>query len=307
MKLSIVTPVYYNEANIPHTYPRLTSVAKRIAGTSYELIFVDDGSRDGSLEVLRALQQKDPHIVILKLSRNFGSFNAIQAGLSVAKGNAVGIISADLQDPPELFEEMYEHWKMGKKIVMATREGRRDPLMSRVFACLFYAIIRRFALPQMPRGGFDFVLIDKQIVSLILRINERHASLMALITWLGFPNFTITYTRQERKHGVSRWTFMKKFNLFIDTFTAFSFFPIRLISFLGLILSLTSFAYAMFILYLRIANGINVEGWAALAIMILFISGFQLLSLGIIGEYLWRNFDQSKQRPNYIIEEIYRS
>ncbi len=304
-KLSIVVPIYFNEKNIPVTYPRLADLEKRIPDIQLELIFVDDGSGDNSLKELQKIQKKDKRVKVIKLTRNFGSFNAILAGLNYATGDCVGIISADLQDPPELFQKMVEVWRAGKKTVMAIRKDRQDSFLTKLFAKTFYKILKNMALPQMPEGGFDFVLLDQKVVNVLQQISEKNTSIMALIAWLGFERGEIYYTRAEREIGASQWSFSKKMKLFIDTFTAFSFFPIRAISVLGVVIAGLSFLYGIFITYLRFVNGIRVEGWASLAVIVLFTSGFQLISLGIIGEYLWRNFDESRKRPPFVVEEVF--
>jgi polyisoprenyl-phosphate glycosyltransferase len=304
IKFSIVIPIYFNEKNLPVTYPRLVALEKQIPGISLELVFVDDGSGDRSFQVLKEIQASDPRVKVVKLARNFGSFNAILAGLHHATGDCVGIISADLQDPPELFEQMIEDWRKGKKTVMAVRQDRQDPFFSKVFANIFYKMLRKVALPSMPEGGFDFVLIDRIVVDVLTSIHEKNTSIMALIAWLGFDHSEIGYVRGERRIGKSRWTFSKKLKLFVDLFTGFSFFPIRSISVLGSFIAVVSFFYGGYLMHLRFVNGIHVEGWTSLVVMILFLSGFQLISLGIIGEYLWRNFDESRRRPPYIVEEV---
>lgn len=305
IKFSIIVPIYYNELNLPVTYPRLIALEQQIPNITLELVFVDDGSGDKSLNVLQEIQEKDARVKVVKLARNFGSFNAILAGLHYATGDCVGIISADLQDPPELFEQMIADWRKGKKTVMAVRQDREDPLPTKLFANVFYGALRKFALPSMPEGGFDFVLIDRQVVEVLKQVREKNTSIMALIAWLGFDHSQIGYVRAERRIGKSRWTFSKKVKLMIDMFTSFSFFPIRAISTLGVIIALVSFIYALILLYLRFVNGTHVEGWTTLVVLILFLSGFQLISLGIIGEYLWRNFDESRKRPPYIVEKVF--
>lgn len=301
---SIVVPIYFNEKNIPVTYPRLKKLEKSIENVELELIFVDDGSKDNSYEELLKIKKQDPSVKIVKLARNFGSFNAILAGLALATGDCVGIISADLQDPPELFKDMIEEWRNEKKVVMAVRKDRHDPWLSKTLSNMFYKLLRKYAIPTMPEGGFDFVLLDKQVVPILNSINEKNSSVMAVIAWLGFDSTQIPYTRKQREIGESKWTFSKKFKLFVDMFTSYSYFPIRLISMLGIIIAFASFIYAAILIYLRIFNNIQVEGWTTLTVIVLFMSSFQLIALGIIGEYLWRNFDEAKKRPNYIVEEV---
>ena len=302
---SIVIPIYFNEKNIPLTYPRLTKLAENISKSNFEFIFIDDGSQDKSLQELIKLKKKDRRIKIIKLTRNFGSFNAILAGLKYTKGDCVGVISADLQDPPELFIRMFNLWKKGAKTIMAVRSDRDDPYLSKLASNLYYWLLRKYAIPAMPKGGFDFVLIDKQVVESIRKIEEKNTSLMALIAWLGFNREIVYYVRKKREIGTSKWNFSKKFKLFVDSFTAFSYMPIRMITIVGFIIALLSFLYALLVIYLKFFHKTDVQGWTSLTVIVLFLSGFQLAALGIIGEYLWRNFDESRKRPNYVIDKIF--
>lgn len=302
-KFSIVIPVYFNELNLPFTYDRLNNLSKTISDADFEFIFVDDGSLDQSFQKLFDLNTKDKRVKIVKLSKNFGSFNAITAGLNYCTGDCIGIISADLQDPPELFEQMYNAWRSGKKIVMAVRKKRDDPLTSRIFAHIFYFFLYRFALPEMPKGGFDFVLIDKSIKNILNRMPEKNTSIMALIAWMGFEPEKIYYSRQKREIGKSRWNLSKKIKLFVDIFTSFSYSPIRAISSIGIFIATLSFFYAIFLIYQKFIHNINVEGWTSLIVIVLLFSGFQMIALGIIGEYLWRSLDQSKKRPQFIVDQ----
>lgn len=305
IKLSIVVPVYFNEKNLPVTYPRLAALESSIPNITLELVFVDDGSKDDSFNVLHEIQKKDKRVKVVKLTRNFGSFNAILAGVHHATGDCVGVISADLQDPPELFGEMVERWRKGVKTVLAVRKDRQDPWPAVLYSKVFYKFIRKFALPDMPKGGFDFVLLDRSVVNVLTQISEKNTSIMALIIWLGFDREEILYSRKAREIGTSRWNASKRIKLFIDAMTSFSYFPIRAISFVGVIIALISFIYALFIVYLRFVNGIHVEGWTSLVVIMLFLSGFQLVSLGVIGEYLWRSFDESRKRPPYVVDDVF--
>ena len=305
IKLSIVVPVYFNEKNLPVTYPRLAALESSIPDITLELVFVDDGSKDGSFAVLREIQKKDARVKVVKLTRNFGSFNAILAGLHHATGDCVGVISADLQDPPELFGEMIEYWRKGVKTVLAVRKDRQDPWPAVLYSKVFYTFIRKLALPSMPKGGFDFVLLDRKVVHVLTQINEKNTSIMALIIWLGFEWKEILYSRKAREIGASRWNASKRIKLCIDALTSFSYVPILTITVTGVLVALASFIYAIYIMYLRFVNGIHVEGWASLVVIVLFMSGFQLISLGVIGEYLWRTFDESRKRPPYVIDEVF--
>ncbi|MBI3172664.1 MAG: glycosyltransferase family 2 protein [Chloroflexi bacterium] len=303
---SIIIPVYYNEANLPETVPQLLGLAKKVEGYRLELVFVDDGSGDRSLEILRDFQGKYPETVkIVKLTRNFGSMAAIQAGFSVASGDCVGMISADLQDPPELFLEMLSHWEKGTKAVFAVRQDREEPFSQKLFSNAYYALVRRYAIADYPDGGFDFFLVDRQIVNEINRIQEKNTNLMSLIYWLGFKPIMIPYVRRARVHGKSRWTLAKKLKLFVDTFVAFTFFPLRVLSTVGFLAAMTSFGYGTFILIYWLLFGIDVKGWVPTMLIITFTTGLQMTMLGVLGEYLWRTLDEVRGRPSFVIDEIY--
>lgn len=303
---SIVVPIYFNEPNIPDTIPRLLALEEQLGGSALELVFVDDGSKDGSLAALRAYQAKDPsRIKVVKLTRNFGSMAAIQAGLTVATGDCVGMIAADLQDPPEIFLEMLAHWERGTKAVFAVRADREESLGQKFFSNTYYALMRRFAVPGYPEGGFDFFLIDRQVVDEVNRIREKNTNLMTLIFWLGFQPIAIPYVRRARQKGVSRWTLEKKVKLFIDSFVAFSYAPIRVLSGVGFFVALSAFIYAGWVLYSWAFHHIPVKGYAPIVILLSFTGGIQMIMLGVLGEYLWRTLDESRRRPAFVIDEIY--
>lgn len=304
--LSIVVPVYYNELNIPDTVPQLLSLAEKLPKYQLELVFVDDGSGDRSLELLLDFQRRFPsQIKVVKLTRNFGAMAATQAGLHAATGDCVGIITADLQDPPELFVEMIEHYEKGTKMVLAVRADREEPLGQRLFAGAYYGLMRRFAIPDYPSGGFDFLLIDRQVVNDINRINESNTNLMSLIFWLGYRPVLIPYVRRKRTKGTSRWTLAKKIKLFTDSFVAFSYVPIRGLSALGVLFSLAAFAYGLVVFFLRLRYGAEVRGWTAIMILLTFTSGIQMIMLGVLGEYLWRTLEAARRRPHFVVDEVY--
>ena len=306
MKFSIVVPVYQEELSLPSTIPRLLSLRDKIS-CELELVFVDDGSKDHSLEILLKYQMLYPkNILVVKLTRNFGAFAAVQAGFMKATGDCVGVIMADLQDPPELFMEMIKNWEKGIKAVFAVRRERHDPKLSNFFSNSYYSIFRRFAIPGYPKGGFDFLLIDRQVVNEINRICEKNTNIMTLIYWLGYEYVMIPYTRKKREKGKSNWTMGKKIKLAIDSFVGFSYFPIRLLSGLGLIFTLSSFIYGAIAIY-KWWIGKVPEGWTSLMIVLTFTAGIQMIMLGVLGEYLWRFLDQSRKRPMYIIDKVFDS
>lgn len=308
LQLSLVVPVYYNEASLPSTVPALAAIAREIAGNSFELIFVDDGSCDRSVEILIQFQTKpEYHLRIVKLTRNFGSMNAILAGLTAAQSRAVGIIAADLQDPPELFREMYSHWRAGIKCVYAVRSDRDESSYQKFTAALFYQLLRRFALPGYPSGGFDFCLIDREVVNQIVRIREKNTHVMNLVFWLGYPAVRLPYVRQARQHGMSRWTLSKKITLVVDSFVAFSYAPIRLVSITGFALFIVALIYGAFLIYVRISQGTPAPGFTTVAALVALTSGVQMMMLGILGEYLWRALDAARSRPPYVVEKTIES
>jgi glycosyltransferase involved in cell wall biosynthesis len=306
MKLSIVIPVYYNEQNLPDTIPRLLALKDKIP-CELELVFVDDGSKDRSLEILLKYHALYPkNILVIKLTRNFGEYSAVQAGFVKITGDCVGVISADLQDPPELLIDMVKYWEKGVKAVLAVRRERDDPKLSRFLSDSFYALFRRFAIPGYPNRGFDFVLIDRQIVHDINNIYEKNTNVMTLIYWLGYSYVYIPYNRKKREKGKSRWTLNKRIKFAIDSFLAFSYFPIRLVSGLGLVFIFASVVYGATVLYNSWSVKIPIHGWTTLTILVTFIGGVQMVVLGVLGEYLWRTLDQTRKRPMYVIDRIYQ-
>jgi dolichol-phosphate mannosyltransferase len=301
-----VVPVYFNELNLPETVPQLLGLKSQIPQYDLELIFVDDGSGDRSLSILLEFQRQFPdEIKVVKLTRNFGSMAAIQAGFRVSSGDCVGMIAADLQDPPELFLEMLRHWENGSKAVLAVRQDRKDSPTQKFLSNSYYSLIRKFAMNGYPNGGFDFFLVDAQVIDELNHIQEKNTNLMTLIYWLGYKPVLLPYIRRKRSKGQSRWTLSKKIKLFIDTFVAFSFFPIRILSVLGLVVAMGSFLYGAFVLVYWYLYGIEVQGWVPIIVVLSFTSGIQMSMLGVLGEYLWRTLDETRRRPQFVIDEIY--
>lgn len=304
--LSIVVPVYFNEPNLHDTVPQLLALKQKLENYNLQLVFVDDGSKDNSLDILLDYQRQFPaQIKVVKLTRNFGTMAALQAGMTVATGDCVSVISADLQDPPELFVEMIHHWENGVKAVFAVRSDREDSLAQKTFSNLYYALVRRFAIAGYPGGGFDFFLIDRQVVIEVNKIQEKNTNLMTLIFWLGYQAVLLPYTRRKRTKGKSRWTMGKKLKLFVDTFVSFSYFPIRIFSAIGIVYALLSFLYGAFIFTSWLSYGIPVQGWVPMMLVLTFTAGLQMTVLGILGEYVWRTLDEARSRPQFVIDEVY--
>lgn len=302
---SIIVPVYQNEANLDYTVPALLSLRQQLQDYNLELVFVDDGSSDNSYSLLCKYYACHPeNIKIIKLSKNFGQIAAIQAGLLEVSGDCAGIISADLQDPHELFVEMIKRWESGTKFVIAEREKREEGIGQIFISNLYWRLVKRYAIKGYPAGGFDFCLIDRQIITDVNRINEKNTHIFGLIFSLGYPYEIINYTRKKRREGRSQWTLLKKIKLFIDMFIGFSYVPIRSISVMGLGISALSIAYAVFIALDKIVFGNPFTGWTTIVVLVSFLGGLTLLTLGIIGEYLWRILDEVRKRPNFVIDRI---
>ncbi len=300
-KLSIVIPLYFNEKNLPVTYAKLASdVFPHLA--DYELILVDDGSKDNSYQEALKLRALNPQVKVIKLSRNFGQHTAIYAGLEHISGDCAVVISADLQDPPVLILKLFKKYLEGNKVVLAVRQERQESFYQKLFASTYYKLMKKYAITDMPLGGFDCFLADKQVIDVLTKIEEKNTSLFAQVLWLGFQRAEVAYTRESRKIGKSSWTFAKKFKLALDSLLAFSYVPIRIISLVGLLDCIFSLIYATYVIFQKIAFGAN-AGWSSLMVAMMFTSGVQMLTLGIIGEYLWRNFDESRKRPLYVLDE----
>ena len=270
-----------------------------------EIVCVDDGSKDGSYKALLELREKDDRFKVVKLSRNFGSHTAILAGFAHATGDCMTMVAADLQEPLEIIIEMYEKWKQGKKVVIAVRKDREDGFFQKLFSNTYYSLMQKYALKDMPSGGFDCFFIDKKVRDVLVSMNEKNSSIVGQVLWAGFEMDKIYYVRKKREIGESKWTLSKKIKLFIDSFMAFSYVPIRFISTLGIFISIVGFILAVFLIVNKFMFNVPVQGWTTMMITLLMLSGIQMLTLGVIGEYLWRNFDESRGRPTYIVEETH--
>lgn len=303
-KLSLVVAAYEEEMNLPKLHERITAIDWPSLGVEIEIIIVDDHSRDRTPAVIRDIAERDPRVKWLRFSRNFGSHKAFGAGLDHASGDAAVILAADLQDPPETVPALLEKWRAGAKVVWAVRAAREGEKRStQLFARVYYQLMRRFAIAEMPETGADFLLMDRVVLDALRAAPERHTSLLALIQWMGFAQTQILYTKEARTAGASKWNFSKRLKLALDSFVSFSYAPIRLVSGLGIAFALLGFCAAVVLIIRRLILGNPIEGWTSLMCVVVVLSGVQLLMLGILGEYLWRTFDESRQRPRYIIEE----
>ena len=303
MDISVVIPVFNEESNLPVLYERLVNSVTSISN-DYELIFVNDGSKDNSLNIIKELSVKNAQVKYIDFSKNFGHQLAVFAGLENAKGDTIVIIDADLQDPPELIKELYNKMKEGYDVVYAQREQRVGESWHKLMtAKLFYRFINRLSEVSIPLDTGDFRIISKKINDIIVSMPERNKFLRGQIAWAGFNQTFVSYNREERYAGKTNYSYSKMFSFAFDGITAFSNLPLRLATYLGFAVSLISFFFILYTLYQKYFKHDVVQGWSSLMVSILFIGGVQLICLGIIGEYLGRIMDNVKQRPLYIVRE----
>lgn len=299
---TVVIPVYRNEESLPELVEALASVAGRVS-SELEAVFVVDGSPDQSLRVLHDLLPRAPfRSQVVALSRNFGSFAAIRAGLAAGKGEAFGVVAADLQEPPELLVTFHDALSRGEAdVVVGTRAGRSDPFLSRVFSGAFWGLYRRLVLPDIPPGGVDVFGCTRAFRDQLLAIEERNTSLVGLLFWLGFRRLEVPYERRERRHGSSAWSFRKRIRYLLDATFAFSDLPIRLVSLIGLAGIAASLVLGAIVLWAKLQGDIPIPGYAATVLTVMFFGGLNSLALGLVGEYVWRVFENTKARPNYVV------
>lgn len=299
--LSIITPAYNEEINLPLFYEHVkTAVPQHL---DWEWIIVDDHSNDNTFATASMLAASDCRVKAVRLSRNSGSHKAIYCGLQYSSGSAAVVMAADLQDPPEEIPRLLERRNDGFQIVWCARRKRHgEKSANLMFSRFYYFLMRRmFNLKEMPATGADFFLIDRTVIAALLRFPELNTSILGLLTWMGFRQCAIEYDKQSRLHGKSGWSLRKKLTLIIDSVTCFSFLPIRILSGLGIIFAILGLAYSVLV-FINGLRGIPSQGWASLMIVLLITSGFQMLMLGVLGEYLWRNLEESRRRPRFLIE-----
>lgn len=303
--LSFVIPVYRNERAVTLTYQKLRAMAEKdLPQYAREFVFVDDGSDDNSLPELLQLKAADPAVRVVSFTRNFGQMAAIQAGLKTATGDLVLHLSADLQDPVELIPQMVRDFEAGNELVVAYRQGRADQLSSRLSSRMFYGIVR-LSFPQIPPGGFDYVLMGRRVVDSFNQIEVRNRFFQGDLLWLGYKTSFIPYTRAKREIGRSQYNFAKRLKNSLDAILDSSYLPIRFISLIGVVTALLGFAYALNIIYYRLVHGSPFPGWAPIMVVLLVIGGLLMVMMGIIGEYVWRIFDEVRRKPNYVVRDIY--
>ena len=303
MKISIIIPVYYNQDNLNILYKDIKDKIIDKIEYKYEIVFVNDGSGDNSYQVMQELASKDSNIKIISLSRNFGSHAAILCGLEKCTGDCAVVKAADLQEPTEMILDMVKSWKKGNNVVLAVRKDRKESFGQKLFANFYYDLVRKTSLPNMPKGGFDVYLIDRKVINVLKALDEKNSALTGQILWSGFKTDKIYYTRLAREIGKSRWTLKKKIKLVMDTLFSFSTLPITIVTTIGTVSFVGSLIWAIIELVLKLYGYINISGWTLMFIFQLFSFGVIMLTLGILGGYIWRTFDASRNRPVYIVED----
>lgn len=302
-KLSIVIPVYYNGENLPPLYQDIKEKILDKAPFECELVMVDDGSGDNSYEVMQQLRAQDDRIRIFKLSRNFGSDAATLCGLNNCTGDCAVVKAADLQEPTEMIYDMYQSWQRGNNVVLAVRTGRDESKFQTFFSNAYYYLTRKFAFPQMPKTGFDVYLVDRKVIEVLQRMDEPNSALTGQLLWSGFKTDTVEYVRRARTIGKSRWTLRKKIRLVADTLFSFSTLPITIVTWLGGLSFLGAVIWAFDALLSKLRGQIDVTGWTMMFIFNLLSFGITMLTLGLLGAYLWRTFDAARRRPPYLLEQ----
>lgn len=301
--LSVVIPVYNEEKVLPELCRRLYQTMSAIR-KPWEVIFVNDGSQDRSSEVLRAIPPGDGQVKIVEFSRNFGHQAAITAGINCARGDAVVVMDSDLQDPPEILSQMVERWRQGVEVVYAVRKRRKESWFKRACYYLFYRLFRILSTMDIPPDAGDFCLMDRCVADQLRRLSEHGRFVRGLRAWVGFRQEPLEYERSARFAGESKYTGHKLFRLALDGIFSFSYAPLRLATFIGLIVSLAAFVEGGRIIYLKLFVGQFIHGLAALSVFVLFLGGIELLFLGLVGEYVGRVYEEVKGRPTYIVKEV---
>ncbi len=302
-RFSIVAPAYNEEEVLPEFYRRVRDVMDEL-GEPWELILINDGSQDNTLAVMRELHEKDPRVKVISFSRNFGHQLAITAGIDYAEGDAVIIIDADLQDPPEVIPELIEKWREGYDVVYAVRKERRGESWFKEWSAkLFYRLIYRITDVEIPRDTGDFRLMDRKVVETLRTLRERNRFMRGLSVWVGFKQTGVFYVREPRFAGETKYPLRKMLKFALDAITSFSYVPLQLATYFGFVIAGISMLGMIIVVILRLTTGYALVGQATTLVAVLFLGGIQLIFLGIIGEYLGRIYDEVKARPLYIVAE----
>lgn len=305
-RISIVVPFYNEGEGVYFFYERITSIIDYIPGVVFDLLCIDDGSTDDTLQKLISISEKDSRVSVLELTRNFGKEAALTAGIDATEGDAVVIIDSDLQDPPELIIDMIKEWINGAEVVLARRIDRStDSFFKRTTSKLFYKIYNKMSAIKLPEDVGDFRLMDRIVVDALKKLPERHRFMKGLFAWVGFDIKIVDYVRKPRKSGASKFSGWKLWNFAVEGVTSFSSLPLRIWAYIGTIGAFVSICYATFLVIVTITKGVDLPGYASLMVSILFFGSLQMISLGIIGEYIGRIYTETKNRPVYLVKRKY--
>ena len=304
-KLTVVVPAYNESEGLRDFHARLARVLDELDLTS-EVLYVDDGSRDDTYEIMRSLGEADPRVSTLKLSRNFGKELALTAGLDHADADAVVVIDSDLQDPPELIPTFVQHWREGYDVVYGTRATRAgETRFKKATASAFYRVMERLSQTPIPRDTGDFRLLSRRALDALKQVRERQRFMKGLFTWVGYRQLAVVYHRDPRHAGETKWNYWRLWNFAIDGITSFSGAPLKLATYVGLATAVLAFVFGTWVIGKALVLGDPVRGYPSLMVVVLFLGGVQLVALGVIGEYLGRLYVESKQRPLYLIDEYH--
>jgi len=299
--LSVIVPAYNEEEALPEFHRRLGGVLAKLDCKS-QIIYVNDGSTDHTGELIHRLRENDGRVAILNLSRNFGKEIAMSAGFDYAEGDAVVVIDADLQDPPELISNLLQHYREGYDVVYAQRLSRAgEGAVKKITAFLFYRLIQFATRIRIPPDTGDFRLLSRRAVEALKKLREQHRFMKGLYAWIGFPQRAVPYHRDPRKAGQTKWNYWKLWNFALEGFTSFTIGPLKVATYMGLTTAFAAFLYAAWVIYKTLVYGDPVAGYPSLMVVILFLGGVQLMTIGVLGEYLGRMFDETKQRPLYFV------
>jgi glycosyltransferase involved in cell wall biosynthesis len=303
--LSVVVPAYNEEAVLPEFHKQMCAVLSSL-NIEWEIVYIDDGSVDSTLEIMMGFDE--PQVAVIELSRNFGKEVAMTAGFDHAKGDAVVVIDADLQDPPDLIPELVAKWQEGFDVVYARRKVRHgETLFKKSTAKMFYRVIQSISRVKIPEDTGDFRLLSRRAVESLNSLREQHRFMKGLFAWIGYPQVAVYYNRSPRYAGKTKWNYWRLWNFALEGITSFSIAPLKIATYVGVFISFCAFLFALFIIYKTILFGDPVKGYPSLMVVTLFLGGIQLIVLGVIGEYLGRMFNESKRRPLYLVDHLIES
>lgn len=301
--LSVVVPAYNEQEVLPEFHRRLRQVLDGLADTRCEIVYVNDGSRDNTLAVMQALQMQDTRVSLINLSRNFGKEIALTAGLDHAQGDAVVVIDADLQDPPEVIPALVDGWKQGYDVVYAQRTFREgETALKKLTAHMFYRVAQRMSRVKIPSDTGDFRLLSRRAVEAVKQLREHHRFMKGLFAWIGYPQLAVPYRRDPRFAGETKWNYWKLWNFALEGLTSFSIGPLKVATYFGMLVAVGALVFAAWIIAKTLLFGEVVQGYPTIMVTMLFLGGVQLISIGLLGEYVGRMFNESKQRPLYLVD-----